>query len=133
MVGKDGCANSGPYLFLCENTSAPEQRLVPLEVIERCIFLIRGHKVTLDSDLAELYQVETKGLNQAVKRNQNRFPEGFMFRLRPLEAKGLRFRFGTSNEAESLKSQIVTTKRGRGADTRLTPSRNRASQCFRAL
>lgn len=91
-----------------------EQQLIPLEVIERRIYLIRGHKVMLDSDLAELYQVETKALNRAVKRNQDRFPEDFMFRVGPEEAKGLRFHFGTSNEAESLKSQIVTSKTGRG-------------------
>ena len=68
-----------------------EDRLVPPEVIERRICLIRGHKVMLDSDLAELYQVETKVLNRAVKRNQDRFTEDFMFRLGLEEAKGLRF------------------------------------------
>ena len=53
--------------------------LIPVERIERRILLIRGHKVMFDSDLAELYGVETKVLNQAVKRNISRFPEDFMF------------------------------------------------------
>jgi hypothetical protein len=55
--------------------------LIPMERIERAILSIRGEKVMLDSDLAELYGVETKALNQAVKRNANRFPEDFMFQL----------------------------------------------------
>ena len=56
-------------------------KLVPQEMIEKKIFLIRGHKVMLDSDLATLYDVPTKALNQAVKRNRRRFPADFMFRL----------------------------------------------------
>jgi len=55
--------------------------LVPLERIERSILLIRGQKVMLDRDLAQLYGVETRALNQAVRRNIDRFPEDFMFRL----------------------------------------------------
>jgi len=55
--------------------------LVPSEVIENRIFLIRGHKVMLDRDLAELYGVETKYLNRQVKRNKARFPDEFMFKL----------------------------------------------------
>ena len=55
--------------------------LIPVERIENKIFLIRGHKVMLDRDLAELYQVLTKNLNKAVKRNASRFPEDFMFQL----------------------------------------------------
>lgn len=54
---------------------------IPLQRIERSILLIRGQKVMLDADLAELYGVPTKALNQAVKRNQDRFPLDFMFRL----------------------------------------------------
>jgi hypothetical protein len=60
--------------------------LVPAETIERRILLIRGQKVLLDSALAELYQVPTKVLNQAVKRNLDRFPPDFMFRLTGEEA-----------------------------------------------
>jgi hypothetical protein len=55
--------------------------LIPLEIIEKKIFLIRGQKVMLDRDLADLYQVETRVLNQAVQRNIKRFPEDFMFSL----------------------------------------------------
>jgi hypothetical protein len=55
--------------------------LVPPERIERSILLIRGQKVMLDRDLAQLYGVETRALNQAVRRNIDRFPEDFMFRL----------------------------------------------------
>ena len=54
--------------------------MVPVEFIESKIYLIRGHKVMLDSDLAELSQVPTKALNQAVKRNLGRFPDDLMFR-----------------------------------------------------
>jgi hypothetical protein len=70
--------------------------LVPLERIERSILLLRGEKVMLDADLAEIYGVATKVLNQAVKRNARRFPPDFMFRL-------------TAKEARELnRSQIVT-------------------------
>ncbi len=73
--------------------------LIPMERIERAILLIRGEKVMLDSDLAVIYGVSTKALNQAVKRNALRFPVDFMFQL-------------TAAEAESLRSQIVTSTRG---------------------
>ena len=63
--------------------------LVPIEVIERKILLIRGHKVMLSTDLAGLYGVETRALNQAVKRNINRFPDDFMFQLNESEAEQL--------------------------------------------
>jgi hypothetical protein len=59
--------------------------LIPIEQVERRIFLIRGHKVMLDRDLATLYGVPTKALNQAVKRNGERFPPEFMFRLKRYE------------------------------------------------
>ena len=65
--------------------------------VERRILLIRGQKVMLDADLAELYGVPTKSLNLAVKRNAERFPEDFMFQLTGDEAAGLRFHFETSN------------------------------------
>ena len=60
--------------------------LIPLEVIERRILLIRGQKVMLSAHLAELYDVETRVLNQAVKRNISRFPEDFMFQLNTSDA-----------------------------------------------
>ena len=70
-------------------------------VIEKMIYIIRDQKVMLDSDLAELYEVDTKVLNQAVKRNLTRFPQDFMFQL-------------TSEECDFLRSQFVTSKIGRG-------------------
>ena len=69
---------------------------IPTEIIENKIYLIRGHKVMLDKHLAELYEVETKNLNKAVKRNIERFPSDFMFQLTKEEAAFLRFQFGTS-------------------------------------
>jgi hypothetical protein len=72
-----------------------------LSKIEKMIYLIRGQKVMLDSDLAELYGVETKRLNEQVKRNSERFPEDFMFQL-------------TLEEYQSLKSQFATSKIERG-------------------
>lgn len=66
------------------------------EFIERRIHLIRGQKVMLDSDLAELYQVDTKNLNKAVSRNMQRFPCDFMFQLDISEDESLRFQIGTS-------------------------------------
>ena len=79
--------------------------VVPMERISQAILLIRGHKVMLDSDLAELYGVATKVLIQAVKRNGDRFPEDFMFRLSSEEFDRLRHQIGTS----SLRSQFVTS------------------------
>lgn len=66
--------------------------------IEEMIFVIRGQKVMLDSDLAELYEVETRYLNKAVKRNSKRFPEDFMFKLTDDEFKSLMFHSGTSKK-----------------------------------
>ncbi len=73
------------------------KHLIPSETIENKIFIIRGHKVMLDSDLADLYGVKTKELNKAVKRNSDRFPSDFMFKLTLQEFESLRFQFGTSN------------------------------------
>lgn len=77
------------------------KELILVEMIERKIYLIRGQKVMLDSDLAELYEVKTKVLLQAVKRNIQRFPDDFMFQL-------------TNQEVSSLRSQIVTSSSGHG-------------------
>ncbi|MDN5943126.1 MAG: ORF6N domain-containing protein [Nitrospira sp.] len=70
--------------------------VMPIERIEKKILLLRGEKVMLDSDLAELYKVTTFNLNKAVKRNLDRFPEDFMFQLREEEFKALRFQIGMS-------------------------------------
>ena len=79
-----------------------------LEVIQNKIFEIRGFKVMLDFDLALLYNVETRVLKQAIRRNINRFPEDFMFEL-------------TATEMNSLRSQIVTLKNGRGQHSKYMP------------
>lgn len=73
-----------------------EGSIIPAERIEKRIFLIRGQKVMLDSDLARLYGVPTKSLNLAVKRNIKRFPGDFRFRLTEAEFESLRFHFETS-------------------------------------
>ena len=77
----------------------PQQSLIVEERVERIIFLIRGHKVMLSTDLAELCVVEPHALVQAVKRNRERFPDDFMFQL-------------NKGEFDSLKSQIVTSSWG---------------------
>ena len=75
---------------------------IPDKLIESRIYHLRGNKVMLDADLAEMYGVETRVLKQAVRRNKNRFPDDFMFEL-------------TSEEWEALRSQIVTSKKkGKG-------------------
>ena len=78
-----------------------------LEIIKQKVFIIRGHKVMLSTDLAALYQVPTKVLIQAVKRNEMRFPEDFMFQL-------------TWQEVEALRSQNVTLKK-RGSHVKYLP------------
>lgn len=82
--------------------------VVPDEVVMNKIYFIRNQKVMLDRDLAILFQVETKVLKQSVKRNMDIFPEHFMFEL-------------TEQEFEFLRSQIVTSKEGRGG-TRYLPT-----------
>ena len=79
-----------------------------LQVIQSKIYEIRGQKVMLDRDLAELYQVETRVLNQSVKRNIKRFPSDFMFQLTKEEFDNLMSQFATS----SLKSQFVISSWG---------------------
>jgi len=81
---------------------------VPMERVENRILSIRGHRVILDADLAELYGVTTGALNQAVKRNAGRFPGDFMFQL-------------SQEEADSLRSQIVILKNGRGLHRKYLP------------
>ena len=85
-----------------------DTKLILVDQIEPLIREIRGHKVMLDSDLAALYGVPTKRLNEQVQRNLTRFPDDFMFRL-------------TSDEAESLRSQIATLKSGRGQHRKYLP------------
>jgi hypothetical protein len=73
------------------------QPLIPVERIQRAIYLIRDQKVMLDADLAALYGVTTGNLNKAVKRNLQRFPEDFMFELTAEEPDNLRFQIGISS------------------------------------
>jgi len=81
---------------------------LPAERVETRILTIRGHRVMIDADLAELYGVPTKRLNEAVRRNATRFPEDFMFQL-------------TAEESESLRSQFATLKPGRGRYRKYLP------------
>ena len=82
--------------------------------IEKMIYVMRGQKVMLDSDLAELYEVETKILKRAVRRNIERFPDDFMFELTKEELENWRYQFGTSNkEKMGLRVQpFVFTEQG---------------------
>jgi hypothetical protein len=82
--------------------------MMPDEVVINKIYLIRGLKVMLDRDLAELYRVETRILNQAVKRNVERFPKDFMFQL-------------TIEEWHSLRSQFVILNKSRGRHPKYNP------------
>ena len=90
--------------------------------IQRKIYEIRGQKVILDRDLAALYQVETRVLNQAVKRNIDRFPEDFMFQLTWEEAEILKSQIiaSSSNDADFPRSQFVTLK-GKGHNIKYLP------------
>ena len=81
--------------------------LIIQERITRSIYFVRNQKVMMDSDLAEMYGVETKVLNQAVKRNLDRFPEDFMFKLSNEEWKDLQMRIEEQNEDYFLRSQFV--------------------------
>jgi hypothetical protein len=89
------------------SSSMSKDPLVPTALIEKRIYLIRRQKVMLDRDLAKLYGVTTAALNQAVRRNADRFPEDFMFQL-------------CTNEFDSLRSQIVTLE-GRGKHPKYLP------------
>lgn len=85
---------------------------LPDETIINKIYLIRGQKVMLDEDLAELYQVETRRLNEAVKRNSDRFPKDFMFRLSNKEFQNLKSQFATSNWGGRRKLPLAFAEQG---------------------
>jgi len=105
FAGRDGTSSvslfSPATLRIVPTRKSLKKSSVPVsvELIERRIYLIRGHKVMIDADLAELYEVPTKRFNQQVRRNLKRFPEDFMFQL-------------TKDEGESLRSQFATSKLG---------------------
>ena len=86
--------------------------IVPREIIESKIFLIRGKKVMLDSDLAKLYEVQTFRLNEAVKRNKKRFPDDFMFRLTKKEHQNLISQFAISSWGGRRKTPHAFTEHG---------------------
>ena len=88
--------------------------LVAIDALSDRIHLVRGQRVMLDSDLAELYGVATKVFNQAIKRNLDRFPADFMFQLTEEEEEYLRSQIVTSNAENSLRSQFATSKPARG-------------------
>ena len=86
----------------------PLEPVLPVEIIARSIFVLRGQKVLLDTDLAALYEVTTKRFNEQVRRNLERFPGDFMFQL-------------TEDEWESLRSQFATLNAGRGQHRKYLP------------
>ena len=93
-----------------------------IQSIQNRIYEIRGERVMLDRDLAALYEVEIRVLNQAVKRNMKRFPKDFMFQLSKDEWESMRFQIENLDKQEkSLSSQIVTLKTGRGQHTKYLP------------
>ena len=91
---------------------ADKKLLVTTETIELKILLIRGQKVMLDADLAELYGVETRRLNEQVSRNSERFPVDFMFQLTPQEFSNLKSQFATSSWGGRRKLPYVFTEHG---------------------
>jgi ORF6N domain len=91
--------------------SVEPSSVIPVERIERAIYLIRGEKVMLDRDLAELYEVETRVLNQAVGRNRVRFPPDFMFELTRDEINGIS-QIVTSSNLKFSKRVTAFTEQG---------------------
>jgi len=89
-----------------------DNSLIPSERIINRIFFIRGRKVMIDRDLAELYGVETRVLNQAVRRNLKRFPSDFMFELSKQEMENWKSQIVIPNYDNPLRSQIVISKKG---------------------
>ena len=115
---------------------AKNNTIVPIENIQSMIFTLRGVQVMMDSDLAQIYQVETKMFNRAVKRNIERFPDTFRFQLTKEEYENLSFQSGTAgtgdslrcqigtlenNPEDSLRSQIATLEMGRGKHRKYLP------------
>ena len=108
-----------------ENNMADKKEIIPIVDIKNHIFTVRGVQVMIDSDLAEMYGVETKNLNRAVSRNIDRFPDNFRFQLTQIELeeyeKSLRFQFVTSKKEDSLRFQNVTLKKSRGKHRKYLP------------
>ena len=92
-----------------------------IKSIQNRIYQIRDERVMLDRDLAILYEIEPKVLNQAVKRNIKRFPEDFMFQITKEEFEELRIQFDAIENPNSSRSQFVTLKTGRGSNIKYLP------------
>ena len=92
-----------------------------IKSIQNRIYAIRGENVMLDRDLAALYEIETKSLNLAVRRNVQRFPKDFMFQLTKQEWEDLRFQIETLETCDSIELQNVTLQKGRGRHTKYLP------------
>ncbi|GHT11876.1 hypothetical protein AGMMS4956_05570 [Bacteroidia bacterium] len=94
-------------------------KIVKFNQVEDKVLNLRGQNVILDSDVAELYGVETRDINKSVKNNPDKFPVGYIFELSGSEFKNLRWKFSTANDAnENLQSKSLTTKM---AKTRVLP------------
>ncbi len=91
-----------------------------LQIIHNKIFEIRGQRVMLDYDIAELYEVETKRINEQVKRNLAKFPEDFMFRLSPLEWEVMRSQNATASPENEMQSHFATASQNK-RNTKVTP------------
>lgn len=92
-----------------------------MQSIQNRIYEIRGERVMLDFDLTSLYEVEIRIINQAVKRNGKRFPLDFIFQLSKEEYEVLKFQIATLESSNSLTSQIVTLKTGKGQHRKFMP------------
>jgi len=117
-IWSEGRSTANLFMCLTQRNSQLAVSQSPFNSSKRRIYLIRGHKVMIDVDLAELYGVPTKRLNQQVQRNSKRFPEDFMFQLTKAEAENLRLQFATSRSSHG------------GAHCR-TSSPSKVSQCYR--
>jgi len=109
--------------------------LVPKpESLARLIYVLRGEKVMLDADLAELYSVEARALNQAVARNRYRFPGDFMFRLTAEEYERIRSQFvtGSGGGRPNSSQNVMSSRRHRGRAYLPLPSPNKGWRCCRA-
>ena len=100
-----------------------EEVSVPIEKITDKIYMLRGQKVMLDRDLAELYEVETKQLKRAVRRNIDRFPRDLIFELTKSELENWRYQFGTSKGEKGIKIQTCGIHRKRSRNVYLVKCR----------
>ncbi|MFH1533543.1 MAG: ORF6N domain-containing protein [Nitrospirota bacterium] len=100
------------YRLFMDEKQSKISSIVTVQHIDHSIYLIRGHRVMLDEDLAKIYGVETRVLNQAVSRNKDRFPEDFMFQLSVKEFDGLISQIVISNRGGRRKMPFAFTEHG---------------------